>query len=432
MARLPRDARLETREARLRLPPPKDREPFWKQLQPGLFIGYRKNPTGGVWMARVSARSVGRIDGAAYIKKTLGTADDFADSNGTDVLSYREAFAEALDFAEKLKAHDKPADKYTVADAVQDYMEGHYAREGRAPRETQYAIDRHILPKLGKLLVKDLRAETINTWLIGLTRAPVLRRGNETPIDRNDHEAVRKRKASANRILTILKASLNHAYRAGKASSDDAWRRVRPFRSADAPKIRYLSEDEARRLLNGCETDFRELVRGALATGCRYGELIQMQAHDFDADAGAVYVRRSKSGKARHVPLTDEGLAWFEQWTAGRPGDARIFTRADGLPWQRDHQHRRMKDACGIAGILPAISFHDLRHTYASFLATRGVPDQVIAEALGHADTRMTVRHYAHLKPSFVADQLRAHLPALESPSKPKVSRLSRSSKTKA
>ena len=43
----------------------------------------------------------------------------------------------------------------------------------------------------------------------------------------------------------------------------------------------------------------------------------------------------------------------------------------------------------------------------------RGVPMGVIAEQLGHADTRMTEKHYAHLAPSYVADTIRAHFPTL-------------------
>ena len=61
----------------------------------------------------------------------------------------------------------------------------------------------------------------------------------------------------------------------------------------------------------------------------------------------------------------------------------------------------------------PAISFHVLRHTHGSTLAMRGVPMGVIAEQLGHADTRMTEKHYAHLAPSYVADTIRAHFPTL-------------------
>jgi hypothetical protein len=72
-----------------------------------------------------------------------------------------------------------------------------------------------------------------------------------------------------------------------------------------------------------------------------------------------------------------------------------------------------MLDASERAKIKPAISFHVLRHTHGSTLAMRGVPMGVIAEQLGHADTRMTEKHYAHLAPSYVADTIRAHFPTL-------------------
>jgi hypothetical protein len=57
--------------------------------------------------------------------------------------------------------------------------------------------------------------------------------------------------------------------------------------------------------------------------------------------------------------------------------------------------------------------FHILRHTYGSTLAMAGVPLAVIAEALGHADERITRKHYAHLSPSYVRDSVRAGLGAL-------------------
>src|SRR3546814_18220853 len=55
-------------------------------------------------------------------------------------------------------------------------------------------------------------------------------------------EARRRRRSSTNRILTILKAALNAAYRNGKATADDAWRGVRPFTEAETPKLRYLPD----------------------------------------------------------------------------------------------------------------------------------------------------------------------------------------------
>ena len=66
-----------------------------------------------------------------------------------------------------------------------------------------------------------------------------------------------------------------------------------------------------------------------------------------------------------------------------------------------------------MAKISPAIGFHVLRHTHASMLAMKGVPMGVIAAQLGHADTRITEKHYAHLAPSYVADTIRGAFPNL-------------------
>lgn len=184
----------------------------------------------------------------------------------------------------------------------------------------------------------------------------------------------------------------------------------RPFR------WRWLPAGVAR------QPDFRALVTGALLTGCRYGELAAMKAGDFDPQAGTVHVGRSKSGKARHVVLTDEGCAFFARQAAGKTARAPMFERdvvvwkgGEGARkagprranWGRSHQFRPLREACAAARITPAISFHVLRHTYASRLAMRGAPMPVIAAQLGHADTRMTERHYAHLAPSYVASVVR-------------------------
>ena len=187
----------------------------------------------------------------------------------------------------------------------------------------------------------------------------------------------------------------------------------KPWTSVETARVRYLSEAECVRLVNACAPAFRNLVRGALLTGCRYSELSALHAADFNADVGVVTVRESKAGKPRHVVLTDEGRRLFAGLTAGKLGNGPIFTRADGGVWGKSHQLRPMLEACRRAKIKPEISFHVLRHTHGSALAMKGVPMGVIAAQLGHADTRMTEKHYAHLAPSYVADTIRAHFPTL-------------------
>lgn len=392
MPRAPRDHRLETREARGRLKRAPD--PYWRQLHAGLFLGYRKGTGSGSWYVRT-------YEGGRYRKQKLALADDHADADGVAVLSYRQATRKALEGIAPERIHG-----YTVGDALDDYL-AEIENRTRSAEKTRYKAESDIRPKLGSVAVESLTPARIRGWLNELAKP----RGSADEPRKDDPDAKRRRQATANRVLTVLKAALNQAYRDGKVDSDSAWRRVRPFRDADQPKIRFLSHDEARRLVNATDAEFRPLVRAALLTGARYGELIRMQAGDYDPDSKTVRVRYSKTGKGRHVYLTDEGVRLFDSITAGKKHGDLVFLRADGEPWGTSHQIRRMRDTCNRAGIDPPVGFHVLRHTYGSLLAAQGVPLQVIAQALGHADTRMTQRHYAHLQPDYVADTVRAALP---------------------
>ena len=149
-------------------------------------------------------------------------------------------------------------------------------------------------------------------------------------------------------------------------------------------------------------------MRAALLTGCRYGELARLRVDDFNADTAMLTVRTSKSGKPRHVVLTEEGHKFFASLVAGRTGRELMLQRSSGAMWGAAHQIRLMADACKAARVSPVVSFHVLRHTHGSRLAMAGVPMAVVARQLGHADTRQTEKHYAHLSPSYVADTIRA------------------------
>jgi hypothetical protein len=98
-----------------------------------------------------------------------------------------------------------------------------------------------------------------------------------------------------------------------------------------------------------------------------------------------------------------------------------VFLREDSGIWGPSHQQRPLEQASRLAEISPPVTFHALRHTHASQLAMRGVPMAVIAKQLGHADSRMTEKHYAHLAPNYVADTIRANFPNLGISNAPKV-----------
>ena len=88
-----------------------------------------------------------------------------------------------------------------------------------------------------------------------------------------------------------------------------------------------------------------------------------------------------------------------------------MFVREGGRGWKKSEQARPLAEACRMAKINPAVSFHILRHTYASHLAMNNTPLAVIARQLGHSDTRMVERHYAHLATSYVDDMIRSGAP---------------------
>jgi integrase len=114
-------------------------------------------------------------------------------------------------------------------------------------------------------------------------------------------------------------------------------------------RIRYLTVAEAERLLNARDPESAR------------GELITLEVCDYNPDANTLAIRQSKSGKPRHVVLTDEGAAFFRDHCAGRNGHELMFRHGDGSAWQRSEQTRPMAEACERARIKPAISFHILR-----------------------------------------------------------------------
>ena len=408
MPRTLRDAKLDTRSARAKLRV--RREPFWRSISEGLAVGYRKGAKGGTWIARHYSSDHGRRF------RALGTADDVADPDGEHVLSFAQAQeAGRRWFAELAHGDGSTSDHgpYSVAQALDDYVADYQRRGGKALERLEWAINAHIKPNLGGILAEKLTRRRLEAWHAALTDAPPRlrtragKRQKHRPVD-SSPEATRRRRSTANRVLTILKAALNLAHHNRRAGSPERWQAVKPFRETNAPKIRYLNEAEAQRLVNACAGEFRALVTAALLTGCRYGELAAMKVSDFDQDAGAVHVPISKSGKPRYVYLTEEGSTFFALAGAGKDSGDLLFPRADAARWGHAHQFRLILEACKVAKIKPTIGFHVLRHTYASRLAMRGVPLAVISEQLGHSDTRMTERHYAHLAPSYIGQTVRA------------------------
>lgn len=201
MARLSRDARLETREARTRLKARK--EPHWRQIHPGLFVGYYKGNNGGAWIMR-------RLVDGKYQKERLGKADDYQDANWLDVLDYKQAHRKTLERDDTYAKRNAGVitSPYLVRNAMSDYLDW-YKVHRKDYRSTEITIKAHILPIFGNKRVDELTTQQIRKWHEGLASAPARQRGTKSflEISPDDTEGMRKRKATANRILTVLKAA---------------------------------------------------------------------------------------------------------------------------------------------------------------------------------------------------------------------------------
>ena len=304
---------------------------------------------------------------------------------------------------------------YTVGQALDAYLRflENDGRSEAAIKDACYRIEAFIRPALGNAEVAAVKAERLRQWRDELSEAPprVRTKRGEKPNHSGKTRDHRARKASANRTFTTLRAALNHAFADEKAPSDAAWRKVENFKNVDAARLRYLTVAEARQLINASDPEFRPLVQAALQTGARYGELGRLTVADFNSDVGTIAIRQSKSGKPRHVVLTDEGMAFFRQLSAGRAGDDPMLRKANGSTWVKSQQALPMGDAVARAKINPPIGFHGLRHTWASHAVMNGVPLMVVARNLGHVSTTMVEKHYGHLAPSYIADAIRAGAP---------------------
>jgi integrase len=412
MARTVRDANLETRSARARLKI--GSKPYYRAIDPGVHLGYRKGATGGKWVMRWYTG-----DGS-YKVETIATADDTADADGVATLDFRQAQSlireKHVELTRIAKGLPAKAGPYTLQQCMSEYLE-FLDRSRKSGKDARYRTEAFILPMLGNVACADLTAPKLRRWQEDIATSPPRlrtrpgRKQQYREIDSNDEEQRRKRRATANRTLTVLKAALNRAWREGKIASDDAWRRVEPFAEADAARARYLTVDECRRLIRTSEGAFRDLIQAALLTGCRFSELAALQAQDFNPDAGTLHIRTSKSGKGRHVVLNDEGIALFTRLSSDRRGLELLLPRSDGSRWGKSNQTRPMSEACGRAKIEPPASFHALRHTYASHAVMAGAPLLVVAKNLGHMDTRMVEKHYGHLSQTYIADAIRAAVP---------------------
>jgi integrase len=249
-------------------------------------------------------------------------------------------------------------------------------------REKQMHVRVHLVPRLGDVPLHEVRGRVVDRFFAELTGAGL------SPKTRKN-------------IGATLNKMLGTATEWGLIEAPPRLPRIRvPERQFD-----FLTPEESERLLAGARTpEARLLILFALRTGARASEQLALRWGDLDWVSHKVGFARSairgeegptKSGRVRYVPLTPELEAALR---ASRHLKSQlVFCRQDGKPLTLWQLHTALETACRRSG-LREVRWHDLRHSFASQLAMRGLPLRRVQEWLGHSSIQMTMR-YAHLAP---------------------------------
>lgn len=216
-------------------------------------------------------------------------------------------------------------------------------------------------------------------------------------------------------IHTTLRKALKQAVRWQLVPHNVA-ETVDPPRSPKK-EIRPLSNEQVKVLLEAAEeTKLYALYILAVTTGMRQGELLALRWNDLDFVTESLQIRRTifggkisapkTSNSKRSIRLTQPAIQALQRHQ--RQGEW-IFSTRVGTPISCHNLHNRCwKPLLQKAGLPLDTRFHDLRHTFATLLLTKGVHPKIVQEMLGHSTISITLDTYSHVLPNMQKEAVRA------------------------
>ncbi len=275
------------------------------------------------------------------------------------------------------------AKKHTLAELIDRYIRDVLPRKPKSmPR--QEAQLNWWRAQLGFCLLSDLTPSLIAEYRDRLGREETVKGTERAP-------------ATVVRYL----AALSHALTIG--SKEWEWLDDSPMKKVSKPKeprgrVRFLDEEEIERLLEACKISSNPylyiIVVLALSTGMRHGEILGLSWKDVNLENKKIVIEETKNGERRAVPLVGHALDLLTEYFNKRREDTSLlFPGKDSqkitdirFPWEK-----ALQDA-----MITNFRFHDLRHTFASYLAMRKATLTELRALLGHKSASMTAR-YSHL-----------------------------------
>ena len=300
-----------------------------------------------------------------------------------EAVKFRAAKEKARKLRSEVELNGNPAERKekkkatpTYAALAQQHID-HAKTYQKRPENTEAVINIQLLPKWGKLRLDEITQQEISKWL------------------------AEKRKTLKPATVEKLRMMLGRSFELGRQWNIPG-AEINPVRAVprfkfDNARDRYLTKEEAQRLLKACKRSSNpqlwSIVSLLLYTGARKSELLNAKWEHVDLEHRSWLIPDSKTGKARRVPLASAAVEVLNG-----------LVEISGCPWLLPNPEtrkpynsiKRAWDTARTEAKLSGLRIHDLRHSAASFMANAGTDLFAIGRILGHADHQSTMR-YSHL-----------------------------------
>jgi len=308
-----------------------------------------------------------------WVNVVLPNGQRLRESTGTEDRKEAEALLDKLKHDAYKSAYFGIKPKRTWQEAVIRYLSlKAHLRDVEKQRRLCCKLDAY----LGRLTLNDITGDVVWSIVEGERK-----KGNKP--------------ATVNRCLALVRSILRMAHFDWQWI--DAIPKVRLL-SGEVERDRWLTKEEADRLLSFCPPHLFALVRYALATGCRAREIAGLEWSRVDLDRGTAWLDQTKNGTPRGVPLNRDALAVLEGERGKHPEFCFTFR---GRPIRYELTNTAWQRAVRLAQ-LGDLRFHDLRHTWASWHRQAGTSTDELKE-LGGWKSRSMVDRYAKFATNHLA-----------------------------
>ncbi len=275
--------------------------------------------------------------------------------------------------------------KLTLKQFSVEYLQ--YCVNQKAFKQKEYVIER-LLRKLGNVVIQDFTTKLIEQY-------------------RNKRISEGIKKSTINHETAILKNMFTIALDWDYINEQTMKyiRKVKQF-PVDNGRIRYLKDDEYIRLMSACKDTFLEpIIMLALHTGMRKTELLSLTWDNIDMKSGFIFLNDTKNNESAQIPMNNTAREVLSNVNRRLDIKYIFYNPHTNKPFNNSTFRNYFISLLAKAEI-DDFTFHDLRHTFGSYLAMAGVTLPALQKLMRHKDIMMTMR-YIHLMPSYTTDAIK-------------------------